>query len=152
VDEGTFLRECTRCGDCITACPHHAIVKAPLRFRQAAGTPMIDPAVQPCLMCPDTPCISACEPRVLRPEQPLVMGRAMIVEQTCLAHQSLSCTVCSERCPVPGAIELDAGRPRVREDRCTGCGVCFHVCPAPSNAVIVMPLPDRPAPREAGRG
>jgi ferredoxin-type protein NapG len=146
VDERAFLRDCTRCDACIEACPHDAIVHAPPRLRQASGTPMIDPARQPCWMCQDFPCIAACEPGVLRPDQPLRMGRAMIVEQTCLAHQGTFCTVCSERCPVPGAIVLSGGKPRVVEERCTGCGVCFHVCPAPQNAVIAMPLPDRPVP------
>jgi len=42
IDEATFLAECTRCEDCIEACPHDAIVRAPARLRDAAGTPIID--------------------------------------------------------------------------------------------------------------
>ncbi|MHC5024917.1 MAG: 4Fe-4S dicluster domain-containing protein [Planctomycetota bacterium] len=149
VDEATFLRDCTRCDACVEACPHDSIVHAPARLREVAGTPVIDPARQPCWMCSDTPCVTACEPGVLRPDLPLTMGRAMIIEETCLAHQSSFCTVCSEQCPVEGAIVLTDGRPRIEDARCTGCGVCFHVCPAPSNSVIVMPLLERP-PSPAG--
>ncbi len=153
VEETAFLRDCTRCDACLEACPPNAIVHAPARMRHAAGTPMIDPAVQPCVMCDDLPCVAACEPGVLSAHVPPVLGTARIVEETCLAHQGSFCTVCSERCPVDGAITLDGRhRPTVVEDTCTGCGVCFHVCPAPDNAVLVMPLLTRPpAPRSPER-
>lgn len=149
VDEVSFLAGCTRCGACMTACPVHAIIPAPERFREAAGTPMIDATTTACIMCDDAPCIAACEPRVLRTDQPRRMGVAWIQTMACLAHTGSFCTVCSERCPVPDAIEVIAGKPRIREDVCTGCGVCAAVCPAPMNAIVVMPLADRPAPSDA---
>lgn len=145
VDEVSFLSGCTRCNECITACPVGAIVLAHARFREAAGTPMIEPHTSPCIMCEDTPCITACKPGVLRADQPRKMGVAYIQTMACLAHTGSFCTVCSERCPVPNAIEVSAGKPVIRADVCTGCGVCASVCPAPTNAVVVMPLADRPA-------
>lgn len=145
IEEDAFLAGCTRCAACIEACPHDAIVNAPERFRAAAGTPMIDPMRSPCRMCPDTPCISACEPNVLRRDVPIKMGVARISPVTCLAHQNSFCTVCSEQCPVEGAIEVVGGKPRIVEEVCTGCGVCQHVCPAPENAVLLMPTARRPA-------
>jgi len=148
VNEVAFLAGCTRCNECIAACPVSAIVHAPDRFREAAGTPMIDPYTTACIMCENTPCITACKPGVLRADQPRRMGVAWIQTMACLAHTGSFCTVCSERCPVAGAIEVKAGKPRIREDVCTGCGVCAGVCPAPTNAVVVMPLADRP--RTAG--
>lgn len=144
IDERSFLTGCTRCGDCISACPVHTIVVAPERFREAAGTPMIDSTIAGCVMCEDTPCITACKPGVLRADRPKKMGVAWIQTIACLAHSGSFCSVCSERCPVENAIEVVAGKPRIREDVCTGCGVCAAVCPAPTNAVIVMPLADRP--------
>lgn len=147
IEESAFLVECTRCGACIEACPHDAIVLAPARYRGAAGTPMIDAASAPCRMCPDTPCIAACEPGVLRGDlgpRGLVMGEARIHADDCLAHAGSFCTVCSEQCPVPGAIEVREGRPRIIAEVCTGCGVCHHVCPAPINAVMLLPASTRP--------
>jgi ferredoxin-type protein NapG len=146
IQEEAFLAACTRCNACITACPHQAIAHAPPRLRRAAGTPMIDPVVSPCVMCLDTPCISACDPGVLRRDIPFKMGVARIDVTSCLAHQRSFCTVCSEQCPVSGAIEVVAGKPRILEDRCTGCGVCQHVCPAPHNAILLMPQLERPLP------
>jgi len=147
VAEPLFLAGCTRCRACLESCPHGAIVPAPARFRAAAETPMIDPITQPCLMCVDTPCVAACEPAVLRPELPVRMGTARINVVTCMAHQGGFCTVCSEHCPVDGAIEVRSGRPSIDASACTGCGVCQHVCPAPENAVLLTPAEARPDPR-----
>lgn len=142
VPEPDFLAGCTRCGDCLSACPHQAIVLAPERLRSAAGTPIIEPIGQPCLMCADTPCITACKPAVLRRtvgEPVPAIGIARISTVDCLAHQGTTCSSCRERCPVDGAIALTGQRPQVVADRCTGCGICHHVCLAPRNAVLLMP-------------
>jgi ferredoxin-type protein NapG len=146
IDEEAFLTGCTRCEACIEACPHDAIVHAPLRFRRAAGTPMIDPIGQPCWLCRDYPCIAACEPGVLSFDLPVKMGLARIDVTTCLAWQGTACSECVEQCPVEGAMQVTAGKPRVVEESCTGCGVCQHVCPAPHNAVLLMPVAQRPLP------
>lgn len=146
IDEPLFLDGCTRCDECVRACPHDAIVHAPDRLREAAGTPIIDPDRQPCLMCEDFPCIAACEPQVLSPRIPKAMGTAKITRHLCLAHHGTTCTVCSERCVVPGAIDVIDGKPTVNETTCTGCGVCRYVCPAPENAILLMPSFLRPAP------
>jgi Na+-translocating ferredoxin:NAD+ oxidoreductase RNF subunit RnfB len=63
---------------------------------------------------------------------------AVIQGRFCLAYTSF-CTVCSERCPVPGAMKVENGIPMVVADTCTGCGICHEVCPAPTNAVLVLP-------------
>lgn len=73
---------------------------------------------------------------------------AVIQGRVCLVQRSLTCSVCAERCPVPGAIVRERGLPRIVADVCTGCGVCHDVCPAPSNAVLM--LARRAAPRAGG--
>lgn len=146
INEESFLQGCTRCDDCRRACPHQAIVHAPERMREAAGTPMIDADLQACMMCEDFPCIAACQPDVLSSRVPPMMGTAKITEHLCLAHHGTTCTVCSERCPVPAAIHVIDGKPTVNESNCTGCGVCRYVCPAPENAVLLMPAFLRPSP------
>lgn len=148
VAEPAFLKGCTRCGACISACPHDAIITAPPRMRAAAGTPMIEPRNQPCLLCEDMPCIAACEPQVLcapaEGEALPPMGVAWIGILDCLAHQGSFCSTCVERCPVSGAIEVNAGRPRIVESQCVGCGLCQYVCPAPNPAPIIRPNMTRP--------
>lgn len=68
---------------------------------------------------------------------------ARIVPFACIAASG--CSVCSERCPEPGAIVLSSGRPVVEPSRCTGCGACHEACPAPLRAVQLLPvLPVRP--------
>lgn len=143
IAEDAFLSRCTRCGDCAAACPHGAIVPAPARMRGAAGSPMIDPARQPCLLCEGQPCIAACGPGALLPTERPRMGTASIDTLSCLAHQGSFCSTCVERCPVRGAITVATGRPVVDAEVCVGCGVCQHVCPAPLGAARVLPALSR---------
>ncbi len=145
INEFQFLAGCTRCGDCITACPYDAIVKAPERLGSVAGTPIIEADTSACMMCEDFPCITSCEPGVLIDTIPPIMGTARVTEHLCLAHHHTTCTVCSERCPVEDAIQVNDGKPTVIEDTCTGCGVCRYVCPAPENAILLMPAFQRPS-------
>lgn len=145
IEEAQFLVGCMRCGDCITACPYDAIHLAPERLGESvAGTPIIEADTQACLMCEDFPCIASCEPGVLTNRVPPVMGTAVVTEHLCLAYHHTTCTVCSERCPVQGAITVTEGKPTVNEAACTGCGVCRYVCPAPENAILLMPAFARP--------
>lgn len=147
VAEVDFLEACTRCGDCATACPHDVILEGPARLREAARTPIVDPLAAPCRMCEDLPCIAACETGALRPEAPAALGAARVAPLDCLNRLSSPCSVCVERCPVPGAIDFVGDVPEVNERLCTGCGVCQHVCPAPQNAILLLPNADRPTSR-----
>lgn len=144
VNEEQFLAGCTRCNDCSTACPYEAIRPAASRLGAIAGTPTIEADIAACQMCEKFPCIAACKPGVLSERIPIIMGTAIITAHLCLAHHGTTCTVCSERCPVDGAIALANGTPTVNEQACTGCGVCRYVCPAPENAVLLMPALFRP--------
>lgn len=76
---------------------------------------------------------------IVRHQEAEVPRVAAIQGRYCLAFQDEFCSVCYERCPVPGAIELDDALPRIVRERCTGCGVCHEVCPAPQNAVLITP-------------
>lgn len=134
-----FQKLCTSCGDCAMACPHHSILPAPLIFRDQAGTPMINPSVQPCWLCEDLPCIQACETGALA-DSSAGMGRAHIQTHDCLQALGSDCRVCIEQCPVDGAISLQEGRIAVSK-LCVGCGVCHYVCPAPQNAIAILPRP-----------
>lgn len=71
---------------------------------------------------------------------------AVIAGRHCLAYQGSFCSVCRERCPVPGAIVIERGLPRVDASLCDGCRICHDVCPAPTNAVRLIP---KPSPQSA---
>ena len=135
--EPEFLAGCTRKNDCAEACPVQAI--AQVVDGPGAGTPEIHASREACISCEDTPCISACGPGVLTLARGVKMGIAKIAPSACIAYRGVLCTTCVDRCPVPGALELLHGRPRINGAACTGCGVCHQVCPAPRNAVLLIP-------------
>jgi ferredoxin len=84
--------------------------------------------------------LEAASAKVIGETQPL----ALILDRFCLAWQGSFCSVCVERCPIPGAITTEMGKPRVVPDLCTGCQVCHDVCPAPKNAVFLVSRKPRP--------
>lgn len=69
---------------------------------------------------------------------------AVIQGKYCLAYEDIPCTKCSDRCPVEGAIVVEDSLPMVDTAICTGCRVCKEVCPAPSEAILMVPA-DRSA-------
>jgi ferredoxin-type protein NapG len=132
--EIAFLASCTRCGDCIDVCPVHAIVVAPAGAGLAAGTPIIEPALQACVVCADMPCAHACETGALEPPRDgwasVKLGTLDLDPERCITFQGTSCGVCARACPVgERALALDAaGHPVIRVEGCVGCGVCVTAC------------------------
>ncbi len=135
IEEIAFLAACTRCGDCLDVCPPRAIVKAPTGAGLAAGTPMIDPARQPCMVCEDMPCVRSCQTGALVLPENLWDGYRLatleLVPERCIAFQKVECGTCARVCPVgKDALSLDdGGRPVIHAERCVGCGVCVRACP-----------------------
>lgn len=61
-----FLLNCSRCGDCIDACPHQVIFPLPLsRGASVAATPAMDIPNKACLLCTDWACVNACKDKAL---------------------------------------------------------------------------------------
>ncbi|MCP4216724.1 MAG: 4Fe-4S dicluster domain-containing protein [bacterium] len=141
VEEVKFLLKCTRCDNCMEACPVNAIVKADAGSGSAMGTPVIEPEQQPCRMCEDFPCIQSCPAGALVEQPSYKIGTARIVPTRCLAHNGQICDYCYDCCPQKdNAILLEAGKPIVVERKCTGCGICSFYCPAPGKAVEILPV------------
>lgn len=133
VTERQFLQDCTRCDKCIHACPKDAIVKAPKKFGfLVMGTPYIDPIKNPCVMCDDLPCISACPDNALLPvssPSEVNMGYAILDKKKCQAYGDTFCQQCIIDCPIPGAITQNKDQqPEFHKKICTGCGVCVRSC------------------------
>lgn len=131
--EPAFLAACTRCGYCIEACPVHAIVRAPTTAGLAAGTPIIEPLVEPCIACEGMFCAAVCPTGALVPPPEGWAGESLgdlsLDAARCIAFQGIECGVCVRVCPVgEAALTLDdAGRP-VIQGGCVGCGVCVRAC------------------------
>ncbi|MCH8156510.1 MAG: hypothetical protein IID18_01950, partial [Nitrospinae bacterium] len=117
------------------ACPKEAILKAPKKFGfLIMGTPYIDPKKNPCVMCDDLPCISACPDGALLPvDSPadVRMGYVILDKKKCQAYgdNPTFCQQCVIDCPIPGAItQNNDNEPVFHKSACTGCGVCVLSC------------------------
>lgn len=129
-----FLAACSRCGHCVPVCPVAAIRIVPPSGGLAAGTPFLDPAVQPCAVCPDMPCATACPTDALTvPPDGWAhyrLAELELVARRCITFDGTACGVCAEACPVgERALVMDAGgHPVIRREGCVGCGACVRAC------------------------
>ena len=142
--ELAFLSRCTKCDDCVIACPHYAIFHLPGSAGVAAHTPGIDPAKSPCLLCDDLPCIAACTTGALTAtlREDVKIADISLKRSLCLPWQGTSpCDYCFKWCPLRGqAITLDDERPVFHNEACTGCGICLKECPADPNPIRLTPV------------
>jgi ferredoxin-type protein NapG len=142
--EDRFAETCSRCGDCVQACPVGAIRIEP--DGRGGGFPFVDPAASACVLCDGLYCMHRCPSGALLPtlRADIDMGTAGWREPKCVRSNDQECTLCIDRCPIgPAAIELRAGLVHVNEDGCTGCGVCEQVCPTSPKAIVVVPKASR---------
>lgn len=138
VEEEIFLERCTRCADCVEACPPKAI-----QLLSSNDTPVIFPEESPCQLCEDLPCISVCETDALLPvndRSQIDMGLAKILPTICTAGNG--CNSCVSKCPT-GAISMDFSlfQIDVDENRCVGCGVCQYICQTVNDRAAIKILP-----------
>ncbi|HEY9071120.1 MAG TPA: 4Fe-4S dicluster domain-containing protein [Candidatus Ozemobacteraceae bacterium] len=148
--EGDFLETCTRCGKCVSACPHFVIRRVPLPDSFDEGTPFLSPRDVYCRLCDDLPCITACPSGALRrPSQGQTahIGIARTDAAACLRRNGEACTACVSACPDRfAALSLtgSATPPAVDASRCSGCGACEAACPVrPDPAITVHPTASR---------
>ena len=140
VDEALFLERCTRCGDCVKACPYACI-----RLGDQDATPQIFPAEAPCYLCEDFPCIASCATDALLPlagREDVRMGLAEVSQRTCTAGQG--CNACVSQCPMHAlTMDFDAFRVLVLDENCVGCGICEHTCKAVNDRISIKVKPVR---------
>lgn len=132
--ESTFIDRCTRCGDCLTACPQKILVVGD------GGFPTVDFTRGECTFC--GACTAACQPLALvrREGLPAWPCKALVGE-ACLPRRGVECRVCGDFCDVR-AIRFPprlggSPLPDVDKDTCTGCGAC--VAPCPTAAIAIRP-------------
>jgi ferredoxin-type protein NapG len=146
VGETLFLERCTKCSDCVKACPHGSIV-----FHQD-GTPVLFPDQVPCYLCEDVPCIAACATDALLPvagRDHIRLGLAVVNHRLCTAEQG--CHACVAKCPTDAlSMDFDGQRLAVTAERCVGCGMCEHICRTVNDHIAIKVNPFRalePLPR-----
>lgn len=137
---GAFESRCTRCGDCLAACPSRILVVG------EGGYPTVDFARGECTFCGD--CVARCGPGALcRQGDDAPWSLMAMVTEGCLAERGVECRVCGEAC-LAGAIGFQPriggmASPVVQASACTGCGACVSVCPTGS---VKVGLPEANLP------
>lgn len=144
ISELDFLLACTRCNDCIDACPHQVIFPLSAKLgAKVVGTPALDLVNKACHLCADWPCVSACNENAMilsEPDSqtdvvpPPKMALAFIDTDNCFPYSGPECGAC-DCCPVPGALLWDQQRPVIDPEHCIGCGLCRHSCVVQPSAI-----------------
>lgn len=143
--EAAFLAACTRCGECLSVCPVHAITKLPPSAGLAAATPVLDVAVTACIMCDTMPCAAACPTPALEVPawgwRDVQMAQVEIDASRCITYRDVECGICARVCPVgEDALKTDErGRPVIGA-ACTGCGQCLNACVTTPSSLTAHPL------------
>jgi len=160
-----FLLTCTRCGECISACPHQVIFPLPTSVgTQIAGTPALDLLNKACHLCPEWHCLKVCQPRALRLPQPNSdheeslenqsdkkhneaqviaiplprLALSKLDESRCLPYKGPECGACRGSCPVDGAMVWNMEKPRIINDLCVGCALCRVACIVEPKAIAIL--------------
>ncbi len=126
IAEAAFAQACTRCGDCVKACPQQVLVVGD------GGYPQISFEKRGCTFCGD--CVRACAtPALSRTMTETPWSLKATIGTACLAAQRVECRVCGERCEAQ-AIRFrprlgGVAQPVLDANACTGCGDCVAPCP-----------------------
>ncbi|MDH1840251.1 MULTISPECIES: ferredoxin-type protein NapF [Aeromonas] len=126
-----FVAGCTRCGDCLAACPEQILIKGD------GGFPTVDFHRGECTFC--TECVSACQAPVFRPTIQTPWEYVAHIEAGCLATAQVFCQRCQDSCEQQ-AIRFSPrlGRvppPGIHAESCNGCGACVADCPVGSISI-----------------
>ena len=129
-----FAELCTRCDDCVRACPEQVLL------RGADGLPRFEPQRGECTFCGD--CARACTSGALEGALTRPWELRATVSESCLSAHGIVCASCREVCPEQAIRVPPGGRAAATVDaeRCSGCGACVGVCPASALALGPLPL------------
>ncbi len=139
INELDFLLACTRCQECVEACPHQVIFPLPARYGvKVVNTPALDLLNKACHLCDDWPCVNACHEKALQIPRVETATEAM---SECDEGNDKSHETMEDRSPET-VIEVQPSPPlprlaeaRINQSTCftyqgPECGAC-NVCPVP---------------------
>lgn len=130
--ESHFIDACTRCNDCLKACPEAILISGDGSY------PTVDFGRGECTFCGD--CVRSCQAKALiASEDALPWSYKAVIGPGCLPHKGVECRVCGDFCdarairfqPRLGGSPL----PEINADLCTGCGACVAACPTQAIAI-----------------
>ena len=164
-EEGRFLARCTRCGNCVAACPTRLLRPVPFSGSlEAAGTPeaVFEPIPEagteaeqetlPFCESSCTRCAQVCPTHAIpllppAERQRFRMARVEFDLTHCRIYEQHECRICERECPQHAisfvwSDDAYANVPCVDETLCTGCGRCRAFCPGVDGkcAFSMMPL------------
>jgi len=137
--EGQFIEICTRCADCVSACPDGLIKNG------RGDYPEIDFTQGGCDFCGD--CVTACKPKALVQSSSTAPPWSIVasIEKNCLSLNAVTCRSCGDVCDEEAiSFKLQTGGraiPHLEPELCSGCGECIAVCPV--KAVRILPKETR---------
>ncbi|MGM0533165.1 MAG: ferredoxin-type protein NapF [Campylobacterota bacterium] len=125
VDEDAFAKECASCeGHCAHACQERIIVLG------EDNTPRLDFSKSGCTYCDE--CALACPGEVLQVASKGQIDAHFEIDMLkCLSWNKTMCFSCKDPCLDNAITFLAMFRPSIDQDKCTSCGFCVGVCPAP---------------------
>lgn len=128
IDEAGFVSRCTRCGECLAACPTGVLVAG------EGGFPTVRFAAAACTFCGECArrCTRGCFAGPIGSAEAAWPLRAWVAD-SCLEGHGTMCRACESACE-PDAIRfrpMVGGRTKLSIDtgRCSGCGACVGACP-----------------------
>ena len=142
--EEEFVSVCSGCGECLKVCPNNALQSTFLEAGLAGlYTPRLVPRIgyceEFCNFCGRVCPTEAIRHLTIEEKRLLQMGVAHINKTRCIAWDTDKiCLVCNEQCSYHAIIGDDKKRPVVKEEKCTGCGICENKCPVDGEAAIIV--------------
>jgi len=146
--ESQFVGLCTRCGNCVDACPSN-IIKRDLGQSGLAGfcTPVLsfkrNYCREDCVRCTEVCPSGALRRLSFDDKAEMRLGLARVSMNVCLLGEDRDCSACKRWCPYDAIRYVFSETeyalvPRVDAEKCTGCGACEAACPTePQKAIVV---------------
>ncbi len=145
-NELEFLLSCTRCNDCIEACPHQVIFSLSAKTGiKAAGTPALDLLNKGCHLCEDWPCVTACTAQALTFHQASEQQPESVEDTAlpdCVAENiPVNNDSVEENIILPVLAKAGIDTTRCLPYSGPECGACLDSCPIEGALILEMVKP-----------